>query len=168
MANPKFNSIYYQAPGVYKSVNETLGTNVAGDLWDPTTGTSFRLMGGLLQTWVSVLLNGDEVAGSTLILYDNVVTVPIVNLHVFTEPNLVAGSILGTGSTDASALAAGVTAHNTANRLDPFRFDLPGGYKATAANNILRVGMMGIDGAIDTIGTSGVIKIQGVLWGHEE
>ena len=168
MPGVRLRDNYFLVPSIHKSVNLTLGTNVAGTLWTPASGKKFRLMGGNLQSWVSVALDGVEAPGASLTVYDGAVSVPVVNLGVVAEVDLVAGSIIGTGVQDATTFASGVTAFNTANTLYPQEFAIPGGYLSATADNALKVNLLGVDGAADTIGTGGKIRIVGMVWGHEE
>jgi hypothetical protein len=162
---------YYEGlswPSVVKAVGKSITSTTAAAIWTPTSGKKFRLLGGSLTVHVGVVTATNASAGDFVILYDHVVTAPLVNLGVMVDAAIVAGSILGTGVQSDTAFAAATTAQATAGALPPINFSIPGGYLSSAADNVLRaVCVGGDDGAAEDIGT-GVIQITGVVWGHEE
>ncbi len=170
MAHPDFelySILGREQPTTVKAVTAQLTSSTAASLWTPATGRKFQLMGGSLSVSVGTI-TATAVAGDLIVLYDSVVTAAFHVLGVFTDTALVPGSIFGTGVLSDTAFAAAATAQATANPLQPAqKFSIPIGYISSAANNVLKVGVIkGTDHTAQSIG-SGTISIVGTIWGNE-
>lgn len=169
MPSPSFRDNYYQAlawPSVVKSVNALHDAAAAKDIWTPASGKKFRVLGWHLQCVVNVALQ-NAAAGDYVLMYDEVVTRPIAVLGVVQDGTPVAGSILSASAqTGVGAFAAAVTEMGSHVMAPPV--NIPGGYLSSAADSDVKVSLcVAATGAVVDVGT-GELRIQGLIWGHEE
>lgn len=159
--------LYYQSlrrANVFKSVNATYNTINAVAIWTPATGKKFLLMGGVVKAVCTAICNGSEAAGQQLVLCDSVVTVPLVTVGVLGTDDVVAGSIWPGPETTDNAPVPNTQVYFTDPGPLPFNFQE--GYRSATANNALKFALS--DGAaVVNIGTTGIIRIVGTVWGRE-